>query len=67
MLEGLWNGEMNDWNKQPIFSDLEKLQDKLYKEDDKSLLARKYMYWSKEQHSPVSTTVGNVMGSWQMQ
>ncbi|CAG8813368.1 41151_t:CDS:2, partial [Gigaspora margarita] len=61
MLEGLWNGEMNDWDKQPIFSDLEKLQDKLCKEDDKSLLARKYMYWSEEKHGPVSTTVGDVM------
>ncbi|RIA89109.1 hypothetical protein C1645_214919 [Glomus cerebriforme] len=63
MLGGLWNGEMNDWNNQPIFSDLKKLQGKICKEDDKSLLARKYMYWSEEKHGPVSTTVGDVMAN----
>jgi len=60
-LEGLWNGEINDWNKQSTYSDLEKLQHKLCAEDDESLLARKYMYWSKDQRRPVSTTVVAIM------
>lgn len=63
MLTGLWKGEINDWNNKPNFSDLEKLQVKLCIEDDESLLARKYMYWSKEQNGPVLTTVGNVMAN----
>lgn len=59
--KGLWNGEMNNWNRQLSYSDLEKLQNKLCTEDDESLLARNYMYWSKEQCEPVLTTLGTVI------
>ena len=52
---------MNDWKKKSNYSDLKKLEDKLCVEDDRSLLARNYMYWSEERNGPVSKTVNNVM------
>ncbi|KAK3823564.1 MAG: hypothetical protein J3Q66DRAFT_366700 [Benniella sp.] len=58
-LEGLWKGAWN--NSTPQQQDLEKLQKTLRKENENSLLARKYCYYSQEQKRMVFTTVKEVV------
>ena len=59
-LRGLLCGEKGIWNDAPPYSDLDKLGTKLDNEDEQILLARKYLYWSRELKKPVLTTVGAI-------
>lgn len=60
-LEGLLKGKTNNWNSIFSFDEMEQLIDQLSKETDQSLLERKYVYYSKERHQPIVTTVGKIL------
>lgn len=48
-LKWLWRGEIEDWNR------------RFEKEDEQSLLGRKYMFWSSKLKGSEVTTVGAIM------
>ncbi|CAG8624229.1 11008_t:CDS:1, partial [Paraglomus brasilianum] len=52
---------VDDWKRPYIYKQVENFKDKIHKEDEPHLLARKYMYYSKDLKKPVLTTVGAVM------
>ncbi|CAG8640382.1 9341_t:CDS:1, partial [Paraglomus occultum] len=58
----LWDGETETWKRQYIHKQLEDFKGKIHKEDEQNLLARKYMYYSKDLRKAVVTTVGDYMG-----
>jgi len=62
-MRGLCSGEKGSWKESYPYNELEEMARKLDKEDEKVLLARKYMYKSMDEDTYLSTTVGATMDS----
>jgi hypothetical protein len=48
-LVGLYSGEMHQWEDDPEYNALKKLDEQLQVEPEEKLLKRRYMYWCKRE------------------
>ncbi|CAG8499597.1 15478_t:CDS:2, partial [Cetraspora pellucida] len=66
-LLGLIKAMKNDYNASPRTKELEALDKVIENEDEKTLLKRQVMYWSKEDKKPMLKTIGDFLSSAEQQ